>query len=137
MNMVSPPDAKNVKKRAKQATEEKMAQLKRMKTKTKSISKKWTDELPVFARIHAENSKVRTPQLMMYATSGHPGPKGWPQSFRSFKTMEDLTNPENDFFQVAKLMVLLEEDFADVALLNQTAKVVCATERKLLKALNN
>ena len=34
-------------------------------------------------------------------------------------------------------MVILEEDFTDIALLNLTAKLICATERKLLKALNN
>jgi hypothetical protein len=130
------PVEKAVEKYSKQATKDKKTTLRKMKAKANRISKKWTYLRPVDGRVLAENSNSRAPKLMMYALTNHPGSDGAPQTFRAFETVEDLTNPDNLFILVDELIEVLEEDFAEVALLNQTAKVVYAAERKLQKVLN-
>lgn len=127
------PVEKAVKKCSTQATKDKKAILRKMKAKANRISKKWTCSLPVCGRVHAESSTSRAPKLKMYAISYD----GELQNLRAFETVEDLTNPENHFILVDDLIAALDADFAEVALLNKTAKVIYAAERNLQKALND
>lgn len=129
------PVEKAVEKCSTQAIKDKKAILRKMKAKANRISKKGTYLLPIGSRVHAENSNSRAPKLKMYALTNHPESYGNMQSFRSFETVENLMNPNNSFIAVDKIIKVLEEDFPEVALLNNTAQVVYTADRKLHKAL--
>lgn len=123
-------------KQLKQVTRDKKATLRKMHKKAKRISEKGTSELTIIATVQCANSTKRAPKLKMSAFTFHPKSSVWQQSTRSFESLEDLLNPDNRFISVDKLIYVLEEDFAEVALLNQTAKTLSTVERTLQKALN-
>lgn len=126
---------KAVDKSSTQTTKDKKAILRKLKAESNRISDKGTYRLPIHARIHAQNSNSRAPKLKMYALTNHPLANVCPQTFRSFETMDDLTNRDNRFIMVDELMEVLEENFAKLALLNRAAKAIYAAERKQQKSL--
>ena len=123
---------KSIEKHLKQS---KKAIVREMLAKARRIRKKGTLSLPIGALIQNADSNSKTPKLKMFAVTNHPSSNGWPQSMRTFETLEELINPDNQFNLLDQLIKVFEEDFSDVALLNQTAKVVYAADRMLQKVL--
>ncbi|HEJ2710786.1 TPA: hypothetical protein SL218_004570 [Pseudomonas aeruginosa] len=105
---------------------------KKMKTEVCRINKKAKIQPGFHAKLTHETSEAKAPTIELLAMTNKPGPNGT-KSLRSFETVEDLLKPENLFCFPEEVIKLAGDDLQAIKLLNETSKLIQASQRKLAK----